>query len=73
MDKTIFCYTCNAETGFEVKIENIETEMGGIRFTYNAVVAYCGICGQEVSVPEINDLNIIHAYQKHKEILESGS
>lgn len=72
MDKKEFCYTCNEENTYDVKIERVEAEMGGVEFSYQALVAYCSKCGEEMSVPEVNDLNILRAYQKHKEILDKS-
>lgn len=42
-------------------------DIRGISFSYVEQTAYCSECGEEVYVPEINDLNVIareDAYRK---------
>lgn len=70
MDKIIFCENCQKDVEFEIRNEIIKVDMKDIEFTYGALVPYCNECGNEVSVPELNDLNVIRAYKAQKEALE---
>jgi len=70
MEKIVFCENCQDDREFEIKDEIINIDLDGFKFSYNAIVPYCKVCKQEVSVPEINDLNIIRAYKAQKEALE---
>lgn len=65
-----YCFNCNEETAYLVRTEVLNTKMEGVSFSYEALIPYCSKCGNEVSVPEVNDLNIIRAYKAHKEILD---
>ena len=70
MDKIIFCENCQDDVEFEIRDEIIKVDLEDIVFTYGAHVPYCKKCGKEVSVPELNDLNLIKAYTAQKAALE---
>jgi transcription elongation factor Elf1 len=70
MEKITFCENCGEDTEFEVRDEIITVDLKGLKFSYAAIVPYCKICGKEVSVAEINDLNLIRAYKAQKDTLE---
>lgn len=70
MEKIIYCENCQKDVEFEVQKEIIKVDLEDIEFTYGAHVPYCKECRKEVSVPELNDLNIIRAYKAQKEALE---
>lgn len=70
MIKTAYCENCGEETEFETRDEIITVDLKGLKFSYGALVPFCKECKSEVSVPEINDLNIIRAYKAQKEFLE---
>lgn len=72
MDKIAFCEKCCIDTEYETMNEIINVNLKGFKFSYPAILARCKECGNEVSVPEINDLNIIRAYKAQKEALEKG-
>lgn len=71
MEKIVFCENCLKDVEFEIRKEIIKVDLKDITFTYGAHVPYCMECGKEVSVPELNDLNLIKAYKAQKEVLES--
>jgi hypothetical protein len=70
MDKIVYCESCNDDVEFDVRDEIVNVNLKGVKFTYAAIVAYCKKCTNEVSVPDINDLNIIRAYKAQKDTLE---
>ena len=70
MDRIVYCDNCRKDTEYDIKNEIIDVKTGGMSFSYEAVIAFCKECGSEVSVGEINDLNIIRAYKAQKEKLE---
>lgn len=70
MDKITFCENCLKDVEFEIQNEIVKVDLKDIVFTYGALVPYCKECGKELSIPEINDLNIIKAYKAQKEALE---
>lgn len=72
MEKISFCESCGKDTEFEIMDEIVTVDLKGQVFTYAAIIPYCKECKNEVSVPEINDLNILRAYQAQKEFLEKG-
>lgn len=72
MEKIVFCENCLKDVEFEIRQEIIKVDMNDISFTYGANIPYCKECGEELSVPEINDLNIIRAYKAQKEALENS-
>jgi hypothetical protein len=71
MEKLAFCENCFKDVEFDIQNEIIKVDLEDIVFTYGALVPYCKECGKELSVPEINDLNIIKAYKAQKEALEN--
>ena len=56
-EKPAFCIGCGKKTNYTVKSSREEITVRGITFTYVEQCAYCVDCGEEVYVPEINDLN----------------
>ena len=55
---TVYCINCDEKNTYSVRSQRIEMEVRGIPFSYVEQVAYCSKCGEEVYVPEINDLNV---------------
>ncbi|MCR4435655.1 MAG: hypothetical protein QHH06_09890 [Clostridiales bacterium] len=72
MEKKEYCYNCDEDTEYIIEKEIINLELEGVKFSYEALVPYCVKCKKEVSIPEINDLNIIRAYKAHKEALDKS-
>ena len=72
MEKIAFCENCCEDVEFDIRNEIVNVDLKGMKFTYGAVIPFCKVCGHEVSVPEISDLNIIRAYKAQKEALEKG-
>ena len=56
--KEVFCIECGANKPFTVKTARGEVTIRGITFSYLEQTAYCAECGEEVYVPEINDINV---------------
>lgn len=64
---TVYCINCDEKTTYTVKCERVEMAVRGISFSYVEHTAYCSVCGEELYVPEINDLNVVsreEAYRK---------
>jgi transcription elongation factor Elf1 len=70
MEKLAYCYNCNDDVEYDIKGEVIHINMEDVDFSYEALVAYCKKCGNEVHIDEINDLNVIRAYAAQKSRLE---
>ena len=73
METLSFCDHCCKDVEFDIMNEIIKIDLDGDPFTYGAIIPYCKECKQEISVAEINDLNIIRAYKAQKEALEKKS
>lgn len=73
MEKTAFCENCLKDTEYEIRDEIINVKLKDQKFSYAALVPYCKECNKEVSIPEINDLNILRAYAAQKKELEKNS
>jgi hypothetical protein len=70
MEKLSYCDNCCKDVEFDIIDEIVNVDLEGLKFTYGAIVPYCKECRMEISVAEINDLNIIRAYKAQKETLE---
>lgn len=69
MAKT-FCLNCGRMTGYAVNSRKQSMEVWGLRFDYKQFFATCLECGEEVYVPELNDMNVREraaAYRKAKQ------
>lgn len=73
MERTAYCDNCCKDTSYEIRDEIVNIDLKGQKFSYGAIVAYCKECQSEMSIDEINDLNIIRAYTAQKKALEKGS
>ena len=56
--KEVFCIECGDYKPFTVKTTREEITVRGITFSYLEQTAYCSECGDEVYVPELNDINV---------------
>ena len=70
MERIAYCENCCEDIEYEIRDEIVTVDLDDVKFSYGAVVPYCIKCNSELSVPEINDLNIIRAYKAQKEMLE---
>lgn len=64
---TVYCINCDEKTTYTVKCQRVEMTVRGTTFSYVEQSAYCAVCGEQVYVPEINDLNVVsreEAYRK---------
>lgn len=67
-----FCINCGEKTEYIVKSQRVDMSVRGIEFSYVEHTAYCSVCGEEVYVPEINDLNVAsreEAYRKAAKLI----
>lgn len=67
IDKGSYCINCNEKTEYKVKPKRINMTVRGVNFSYVEQIAYCKKCGEEVYVPDINDINVCsrkEAYRK---------
>jgi len=71
MEKVVYCENCLKDVEFEIRKEIIKVDLEDVVFTYGAHVPYCKECRKEVSVPELNDLNLLRAFKAQKEHLEN--
>lgn len=55
-----YCLTCNEDIQGRYTIKSKKEEITKNDITVNAVIlsAYCNKCGQEVYVPDVNDVNV---------------
>ena len=70
IDKTSYCDTCCDDVEFETTSEIITVDLKGFKFSYGAIIPKCKNCSNELSISEVNDLNVIRAYKAQKESLE---
>lgn len=56
-ERKTFCVDCNQEVEYNLVQTRWEASWDGISFWYNELEAFCPICGEEVYVGEINDIN----------------
>lgn len=64
---TVYCINCDNETTYIVKYQRVEMTVRGTTFNYIEQSAFCSVCGEEIYVPEINDINVMsreEAYRK---------
>lgn len=52
-----FCLNCGGEENYRVHSCRAEATIRGITFSYVKSRAHCAVCGEEVYIPIINDLN----------------
>jgi len=73
--KEVFCIECGDYKQFAVKTTREEITVRGVTFSYLEQSAYCSECGEEVYVPEINDINVQareDAYRKASRLITVG-
>lgn len=66
-NNTVYCINCDKKNTYYLKSQRVNMDIRGIFFGYVEQTAYCSECGEEVYIPEINDLNVIareDAYRK---------
>ncbi|MBE5845171.1 MAG: DUF4065 domain-containing protein [Butyrivibrio sp.] len=56
LDK-VLCAECRSLQSYEIRTEQHKREWNGKIYTYNKRVAICRNCGQQVTVPGLDDLN----------------
>lgn len=56
--KEVFCIECGDYKTFTIKTTREEITVRGVTFSYLEQTAYCSECGEEIYVPEINDINV---------------
>lgn len=52
-----YCINCGEKCPYEIKTAMEEITIRGTTFSYSEQTAFCSVCGEEIYVPEINDLN----------------
>ena len=52
-----YCINCDEKVPYGLTARNVIMTAHGITFTYMEYVAYCLQCGDEIYVPDINDIN----------------
>lgn len=57
-NNTVYCINCDDKTEYLIKSQRVDMSVRGIEFSYVEHTAYCATCGEEVYVPEVNDLNV---------------
>ncbi len=68
MKKLIYCHECEEEKSFRIQEELIETTIKGETFSYNANIAYCQDCNEEVYIKELSDRNIEVANREYRKV-----
>jgi uncharacterized protein with PIN domain len=62
-----YCVTCDKEVGYSVKEEKVKDTVKGFEIEYVASIAICDICGEEIYVPELSDMNVRRANEAYRE------
>jgi len=57
MKRTSFCIECGCDTPYSLAYNRVNVTVRGIKFSYVETTALCDRCGEEIYVPEVNDLN----------------
>lgn len=66
---TAFCINCDCKRPYRIEHRWIKHQgRGGVGFMYKQLYASCEHCGEELYVPEVNDINV-HERQKCTERL----
>lgn len=55
--ETAFCLACRQMNAYQVRDRNVERIVRGTVVRFTEKRAYCAICGEEVYLPSINDIN----------------
>ena len=55
--RTAYCLNCNCKQPYITRHKYESVSVRGIEIEYIEHNAYCAVCGAEVYVPEINDMN----------------
>lgn len=66
----VYCITCNKKTAYIVKYKQAEMKIRGTAFKYLERTAYCPVCGEDLYVPEINDLNAMSRKESYRKAVE---
>ena len=66
-NNTIYCINCDKKNTYCVKSQRVDIKIRGIAFSYVEQAAYCSECGEEVYVPEINDLNVVAREEAYRQ------
>ncbi len=64
----LFCSNCNAETGFDVRLEDETYPVKGEDIRVRARVSYCLSCGEQVFNPELDNENLKEAYRLYRSL-----
>lgn len=56
--KKAYCIHCGEMREYKLKTSREETTVRGTTFSYLENTAFCTECGEEVYIPEINDMNV---------------
>jgi len=54
----MYCYFCDKNVDYKVVEKNVTVPIKGVNVTYNAKIAFCDICENEIDVPELDNENI---------------
>lgn len=72
MTETGFCIKCGESREYRIKSCAKKGTFRGAEFVFVAPSAYCSVCGTEMYIPHINDMNVdaaerAYALAKEKE------
>lgn len=70
-ERKTFCVDCNQEVEYNLVQTRWEASWNGVSFWYNELEAFCPICGEEVYVGEINDINHETRERAYKEVVSA--
>ena len=65
--QTVFCPECRQDVIYVVKEKRESAELKGDLYEFMAQIAYCEQCGQEVFVPELEDVNLKELYDTYRQ------
>lgn len=54
---TAFCIHCGRKQRFHIRSTDVSIQIRGDDIHYSEKSAYCAVCGEELYVPRLNDVN----------------
>lgn len=66
MREKIYCYECNETHAYTTESCRVESTIKGIKIVYDAVIAVCANCDEEIYIKELSDSNIEKANEAYR-------
>ena len=72
-NNTVICSVCRDRVTYHIHTINKKTNINGRPIEYKEVKAFCDICGNEVWVAELDDINAEAPINAYKEEIERNA